>query len=123
MITYTVNESGIFCVKFSGPVSFAEIKNYLEKFKSIKTLPSEIRLLYDFLEGEIDLVEEDLGNIARLADESTVGYTSVRTAFLVNKPDATAFTYIFSQFAKNQHSIRRIFSTYDAALNWLNAKS
>lgn len=121
MITYSVDEEGIFNVVFSGPVSFLDIKNYLEEFKAIDTLPPKIRLLYDMQEGEINLAEEDLANIARLADEATVKYSSVRTAFLVSKPDVTAFTYIFSQFKKNTQSIRRVFSTRDAALNWLNA--
>ena len=122
MITYNVDSDGIFRVKFIGPTSYADIEEYLEKFKGISGLPSRISLFYDFTEGEIDLIEEDLINIARLADEVTLNFESVRTAFLVNKPDATAFTFIFSQFKKNKHSVRRVFSTHEAAMNWLNSR-
>ncbi|MBN1952888.1 MAG: hypothetical protein JW801_16915 [Bacteroidales bacterium] len=119
MIDYLIDAQGIFTVKFSGPVSFLEIKEYLEKFKVIDKLPEHIRLLYDFQEGEINLAEDDLVNIAQLADEATLGFESVRTAFIVSKPDVTAFTFIFSQLKKNDRSIRRVFSTRDAAMNWL----
>lgn len=123
MITYEVDELGIFSVNFSGPVSFVDIKNYLAEFASLDELPLDIRLLYDMQEGEIDLAEDDLANIAKLADKATQKYHSVRTAFLVSKPDVTAFTYIFSQFKKNDRSVRRVFSTREAAINWLQSAS
>jgi hypothetical protein len=119
MIYYSMAEQGVFSVMFSGPVTFSDIKEYLDRFKTIEDLPEKIRLLYDMREGEIDLAEEDLINIARLADEATEKYSSVYTAFLVSKPDVTAFTYIFSQFKRNKHSTRRVFSTQEAAINWL----
>ena len=123
MITYSIGEDGIFYVKFAGPTSYAEIKDYLLKFKEITGLPEKIRLLYDFTEGIIDLAEDDLVNIAQLADKATVRYTTVRTAFLVNKPDTTAFTYMFSQFRKSNRAVRRIFSTRHAAMNWLKSNA
>lgn len=119
MITYFVGKDGIFYVKFAGPVTFTEVKEYLGKFKKIENLPLDIKLLYDFLEGEIDFIEEDLINIARIADDATQKYTSIRTAFVASEPDTTAFSVLFSQLRTNPNNKRHVFSTTEAALNWL----
>lgn len=119
MIEYKVQENGIFYVKFIGKTSFVDVKNYLEKFKHIDALPLDIKLLYDFQDGEIDLIEDDLINIAKLADVATEKYNSVRTAFLTARPDTTAFSFLFSQLRHSPKNQRNVFSTYEAAMNWL----
>jgi hypothetical protein len=119
MITYNVREDGIFFVKFIGPVTFQDVREYLEKFGKITNLPKDIKLLYDFQEGEIDFIEEDLINIAKLADKATENYNSVRTAFLTSQPDTTAFSFLFSQLKQKPNNKRHVFSTYEAAMNWL----
>ena len=119
MITYSFNDVNIFCIKFFGDITFEEIENFLSKFKTLSNLPQNLILLYDFSEANLSIKPDDVKVISTLADEATINYKSVKTAFLVDKPLETAFSVLFSQIKNNKKKARKVFITESAAVQWL----
>ena len=119
MITYSFNDANIFCIKFTGDITFEEIKNFLSKFKTLSNLPQKLQLLYDFIEANIKIQPDDIKAISTLADEATINYKFVKTAFMVDKPMETAFSIMFSQPQNNKNKVRKVFTTESAAVQWL----
>ena len=119
MITYSFNDVNIFCIKFFGDITFEEIENFLSKFKTLSNLPQNLILLYDFSEANLSIKPDDVKVISTLADEATINYKSVKTAFLVDKPLETAFSVLFSQIKNNKKKARKVFITESAAVHWL----
>ena len=119
MITFKLSDSKIFYVKLIGTISVGDIEKYLGEFKSISDLPPDIKLLYDMTEAEMNLNVDDIHLISKLAEDATQKYESVKTAFLVNQPLLTAYSVLFSEFKSSSKTSRQIFSTLDAATDWL----
>jgi len=119
MITYKLSDTGIFRVKFSGKITVGDIQKYLDEFKSVNDLPLDIRLLYDLTDAEMNLDVNDIHSISQMAEEATLKFKSVKTAFLVNQPLLTAYSVLFSEFKSSNKTSRQIFSTLNAAINWL----
>ncbi len=119
MINYYLDESGIFFVKFSGIVTAKDIKAYLLEFDSINDLPGDFLSLYDLRDADMDLKKEDILSISDLTNKVTAAYKTVRTAFLVHKPVVTAYSYLFISELPSEKTIRKVFSTEEAAIKWL----
>ncbi len=119
MINYYLDESGIFFVKFSGTVTAKDIKAYLLEFDSINDLPGDFLSLYDLRDADMDLNKEDILSISDLTNKVTAAYKTVRTAFLVHKPVVTAYSYLFISELPSEKTIRKVFSTEEAAIKWL----
>lgn len=122
MINYSLDDSGIFNVKFSGSVTADEIINYLLEFELLNNLPDDFLSLYDLTDADIKLKQKDILFISELTLKVTSFYRSVRTAFLVNNPVLTAYSYLFINNSIPKKTTRKIFSTKVAAINWLKEK-
>lgn len=119
MISYSLNDSGIFYVKFSGTVTAEDVKAYLLEFETLNDLPENFLSLYDLRDADINLDREDILSISDLTIKVTASYKTVRTAFLVHKPVVTAYTYLFITELPSEKTVRKVFSTEDAAIKWL----
>ncbi len=119
MISYSLNENGIFYVKFSDTVSVEDIKNYLLGFEKLKNLPNELLTFYDLRGANMKLTHNDLIFISELTNKATATYKSVRTVFLVDEPNLTAYSILFTEQLTSAKTTRKVFSTERAALNWL----
>ena len=119
MIEYSLEESGIFVIRFVGEIGIEEIKEYLKKFKNISNLPKEIKILYDLSDAEMTLSKKDIQTLNNLSILVTQKYDSVKAAFVVNKPNITAYSLMFSEKAPSSKTIRKVFSTEIAARDWL----
>lgn len=123
MISYSLDDSGIFYVKFSGIITVEDIEAYLLKFGTLSDLPEDFLSLYDLRDAEMNLDKDDILSISELTEKVTASYKTVRTAFLVNKPVITAYTYLFTTELAPDKTIREVFSTEEAALTWLAGKN
>ncbi|MFC2103915.1 STAS/SEC14 domain-containing protein [Bacteroidota bacterium] len=121
MITYSL-KTDIFLVIFEGKITFEEIVNYLKDFSDLEDLPNDLLLLYDLSNVELNFAPAEIKMISHVADLSTQKYSSIKTAFLVDKPKMTAYSTLFSNLADEIKTQRKIFSTKEAALEWLNSK-
>ena len=119
MINYSLSETGIFHVTFSGNVSVEDIKKYLQEFEKLSNLPQNLLALYDLRGANLKLTHNDLIFLSELTSKVTASYKTVRTAFLVDKPDQTTYSIIFTEQLVLEKTARKVFSTESAALNWL----
>jgi len=119
MYSYHIGEKDLFVINFVGDTNLDDIINYLNEFKEINYLTNDIKLLYDFSDANLDLKAADVKIIADLADKVTHKYTSVKTAFVVEKPLITAYSYMFSSMNETSQKERKVFSTIIAAEDWL----
>lgn len=119
MITYNIDDNSVFYVKFKNKVSFEDIIDYLTEFKSFKSLPEDLLLVYDMIHADLTLTPGDIPEISDLADKATEKFKSVKTAFIVSKPKIADYSVLFSGLKKNEKTERQIFSTHEKALNWL----
>lgn len=119
MITHSF-DNNIYKVIYSGIVSFEEIIKFLNDFSLNKNLPKKLSLLHDLRDAKLKIAPNEIKKISQAAEESTQTYTSVKTALLVNDPKITAYSTLFSNHSVEKRTERKIFSTIEAALKWLN---
>ena len=119
MIEYHLEDSGIVYINFSDKITFEDLKSYLKEFKNIKNLPSDLLLLYDMQKANLEFDADDIPSILQLADEATVKYPKVKTAFLVDSPKLTAYSMLFNNTAPTENRTRDVFSTRSVAITWL----
>ena len=119
MIFHELNKEGILYIVLTDKVNKEDILNFLKEFQSFDHLPEDVKLLYNFQKAEIDLAADQLKEIAELADIVTEKYQSVKTAFLVDEPVVTAYSYLFSRMDQKENRERKVFSTHIAAEEWL----
>jgi hypothetical protein len=119
MINYSLKDNGIFYVTFSGSVSVEDISKFLSEFEKLSNLPKDLLALYDLREVDLVLKVSDLTAISELTIKITAPYKTVKTAFLTDKPNLTAYSILFTEELVSEKTMRKVFSTEAAALNWL----
>ena len=119
MVKFQLNEDGIFIVDFFGTLSLAMVSEFLDDFKKIDTLPQNLMIIYNLLDVDISLSASELGPLAQLAKESTQRYQNIRAAFVVDNPRGTALSTLFKEMKSNDTRTRQVFSSINAASNWL----
>ena len=119
MITYSLKDSGIFQVNFTETVTLADIEKYLYEFETLNKLPMDFISLYDLRGANMQLNSEDIIVISELTEKVTAAYRSVKTAFLVDKPKLTAYTFLFSVEHNSEKTTRQVFSNERTAYDWL----
>lgn len=122
MIDYMLSELGIFYVQFKGKITHVDISNYLDDLKKMSNLPNPLLTLYDLRETNLKLALTEIEKIAKKADKVTEKYNAVKTAFIVNDPDLTAYAMLFNQVNENANKKREVFSTEESAKLWLLSK-
>ena len=121
MITYELNKEDIFLVRITGDIVQDDIKNYLYEFKNIDNLPKNLLTFYDLQNANINLSFTEIVSMARLAKKVTLPYDTVRTAFLVNKPNITAYALLFIQAFTDNKNVRKVFTKSAEATGWLKS--
>lgn len=121
MISYSLDKNTLI-VTFKDDIHIKDIAKFLDEFSKLDGLPDNLNLLYDLLEVKITVSHDEIKQISNIANNSTNKYKSIRTAFLVSDPKLTAYSTLFSNLADSK-TIRKIFSTKEAAIKWLEQKS
>lgn len=119
MITYKLSDSNILHIKLTGNITFSEVSDFLKKLKSFDDLPKDMKLLCDLTEAEVNFTANEIHQISELAENATRKYSAVKTALLVNQPLLTAYSVLYSKFKSSGRTSREVFSTLDAAKDWL----
>lgn len=119
MITHSFDKD-IYKVIYSGIVSFEEIIQFLNEFSRIENLPKKLSILHDLRDADFKFAPSELKKISQAGEESTIKYSSVKIALLVNDPKITAYSTLFSNHSVEKRTQRNTFSTMEAALKWLN---
>ncbi len=119
MINYQLDENGIFRIVFNGVISLESILSFLDDFYQFENLPPELILLYDLTKATFDLDPVKIKMLSEKALAVTIKYHKIRTAFVVAGPKVTAYTMLLSIMMPNEKATREIFSTLEAAEEWL----
>ena len=69
--------------------------------------------------AEVFISPNEIKTISELAEDIFDHYTYIISAFLVNNPKTTALFMIFKDWKKKTIWERKVFSTKEAAINWL----
>lgn len=120
MIKYLHN-NGILYIKFKGDIKLIDIINHLQEFSELDLFSKKALLVYDFLKSKFVFSPEDLIELSLIGELSTKKYSMVRVALIVDQPQPTAYTILYSQLPKNNRTKRKVFSTKEEALRWINS--
>jgi hypothetical protein len=118
MITHKLKDN-ILHIKFEGNIVYDELIELSTTFSDQIIDRKVLLLLYDLRDCVLNFSVSDYTKISSMALGSTKKYKAVKAAFIVTKPRMTAMLTIFSQLSKSNHTLRKVFSTEDAAILWL----
>lgn len=119
MIGYTIDKNRIVKVVFRGKIDFLSITKWLANFSEIENFPSELKLIYDLRQANVEIDANNLMHIAEQTAEVTKKYKSVRTAFLLSETKLDTYKNLFSFLKNNKNTVRKAYSDFNNAYNWL----
>jgi len=118
MITHKLIDN-ILHIDFTGDITFDELEELSRNFSEHRIKGDFLLLMYDLRMVNLNFTIKEYTKISNLAQNSTKNYRFVKAAFIVTSPRTTAMLTIYSQLTWSNHTQRKIFSTPDAALSWL----
>lgn len=112
-------EDNIIRIELTGNITYQEIVEFSKKFSEYHIKGDILLILYDLNDAVLNFSVSEYKEFSRLANEATKGYRFVKAAFITNTPQKTAMLTIFSHLTNTTKTQRKVFSTKDAALAWL----
>ena len=122
MITYIFNKAtGILETKFEGDISINDITAYILSLRGDKTLPKKLKIFTDASNGKRtdDVVPNDLAILIEENSKSLAERDFIFDAFVVSSSLEMALSMLYQELIKAKNYKFGIFSTKEAALNWL----
>ncbi len=123
MITYKFNTKiGILETTVIGEVSPKDFSNYIISLSEDKSLPKILKIFTDASKGRFskNINSEDLSIIVEANNKSLAVREKICTAFILSSSFETALGYLYKKVSNAKNYYFNIFSTKEAALNWLN---
>ena len=118
MISYKLADN-IFHIKFEGNITYEELVELSKNFSERRIKGDYLLLMYDIRKANLNFSIKENSKISHLALNSTKGYKLVKAAFVTTSPRTTAMLSIFSHLSLGSHTQRKVFSTPEAAIAWL----
>lgn len=123
MIDSTFNtESRLLETRFHGPITKEEVLEYVNSLRDAKDYPDNLKIITDATEANLEFSREELGEILTIVNDHPGLYDSIKDAMIMTSPKMTAFSMIVEMFTKNSPYHVKIFSTREAALEWLSSQ-
>ncbi|MFC2103837.1 hypothetical protein ACFLS4_00605 [Bacteroidota bacterium] len=122
MILYNFNESiGIVETTFKGEVSINDIIKYIISLRENRSTPKKLKIFTNASKGEITkkFVPRDLVNLIEENKTSLAQRDFIYDAFVVSGSLETALGMLYKELIEMDNYKFKIFSTKEAALNWL----
>ena len=105
--------------RFEGDVNLKEITDYIDAARLNKEHPRKLRIITDSRKSNMLLKPEDLPAIVKANNLSLKEYTYIIDAIILENPHDIAMSYLYKELSKTDNYYFKLFSTYDAAVNWL----
>jgi len=121
MINHHIVEENIHVLEVIGDLTVKDLENFLDYFLTVPDLPENVKVLYDLREGRITFSIKEIEKLLKVADRARKSFKSLRTAILTNGKFETAISMIVKFRSAGKSREREVFSTYDAAIKWLNS--
>ncbi len=118
MITYKQTDN-IFHINLDEEVVYDEFVKLSNEIVKVEAKNDILLLKYDLRTCNLNFTVNDYKRVSNLALNTTKKYRLVKAAFVVTSPRLTAMLTIFSQLAPSNHTQRKVFSTNEAAISWL----
>lgn len=120
MVTSKFNyETGILESIFVGEVYLREILDYIISTKENDSFPRVLKIITDTNNANFNFEINDLEKIIIENEKSLKKYDFIFDAIIVDNPKNTAISMLYQELGKNDRYKFDIFSTREAALNWL----
>nr|WP_319398067.1 STAS/SEC14 domain-containing protein [uncultured Carboxylicivirga sp.] len=119
MISYAYID-GLLHVTPTKDIDYTDLANFLKDFSKLENLPDNVKILYDLRDAKVHLHLNEISKLSALAEQMTLNVKTIRTAFVVEDPMATAYTMLYTWMPKSDRLLREHFSTEDAAVEWLH---
>ena len=123
MITYKFNkEKDIIETLIKGDTSIKDLTEYILKLSEDEHLPKKLKILSDARNGNFtsDTETDDLEKIVEANYRSLAVRDVIYDAFVLSSPVETAMGQLYKEFSKADNYFFNIFSTKEAAEEWLN---
>lgn len=118
MVDCKYNEDNkYYCIHFRNKIDVSELINISNKCSELSSV-KDMKLIADFRKSKIDISEYEI----ELFQERILHYNSelkIRAAIIQEDPILTAYTMLFIDKLKQPKIDIKLFSTREAAENWL----
>ena len=124
MISSTFNNQlNILMTEFKGGITKEAISNYLTEFRENNYSQKKLKSIVDATNASYEFSFKDLSDLNKIKNKSLESYDMVIIAVIINSPATAAISMLFSAIANTKRYKYRVFSTYEAALFWVNSFS
>ncbi len=113
------SETGILESKFIGEVYLKEIIDYIISTKENNSYPRLLKIITDANHANFNFSINDLEEIIIENEKSLEKYDGIIDAIIVDNPKNTAISMFYKELKINDKYKFEIFSTKEAALDWL----
>lgn len=112
-------KTAILETEFKGEVTLLEVVNYIIRTKENKMYPRTLKIFTDSSQAIFNFSIQDLNTIMEENLKSLMNYDCIIDAIIVDNPKNTVLTMLYAELTKTNKYKFKIFSTKEAALNWL----
>jgi hypothetical protein len=120
MINHHITKEKIYIIDITGDFGIKDLEDFLDYFLTLPDLPKDLKLMYDLQQARATFSLPEIERIFKVADKARIHFSSLKTAILTNSEFETAISMIVKQHSSGKSREREIFSTYDAAMEWIN---
>ncbi len=120
VITNFNDQTGILDSNFTGDVTLKEVVDYIYATKENKNYPRKLKILTDATNSNMNFTASDLCAIVNANNQSLEKYHYIIDAIVIESPKETALSILYQEIAKNKKYRFQVFSTREAAVEWLN---
>jgi len=106
--------------KFEGKLTVNELIECIIVIKENETYPRFLKKLIDSKKATVNFSSNELALLAEEHFKIVEKYDYIVTAIILDTPKETAFAMLFQNLIKNNKSKFQLFSTREAAIDWLN---
>ena len=120
MVKTTFNQqTNILESQFKGDVFLNEILDYIQATKENTTYPRKLKILTDAQHAAFKFNVNDLKSVVTENNKSLNNYQAIIDAIIIDSPETAALTVLYQELARNEKYHFNVFSTQEAAVNWL----
>ena len=120
VITTFNDQKGILDSNFTGDITLQEVVDYIVATRKNKSYPRKLKILTDATNSNMNFNASDLCTIVSENNKSLENYQYIIDAIIIESPKETALSMLYQEIAKNKKYMFSVFSTREAALEWLS---
>jgi len=113
------HDTGILNSRFKDFVTLNEIIDYIDSTKLNRSYPRKLKIITDARGADFSFTPDDLPKIVEANNSSMEQYDFIIDAIITDDSKTTAISMLYQEFSRVPNYRFKVFSTRDAAINWL----